>query len=832
MLKTLLKVLKSRASNTGFSQKAAQTFNNGTKKRLLVYRFVTFITRLIISKICILRVKFQTIDVFSDLSLTKTEGMKLTFRAKATAAIAAAVMCVSVGFAGQAATGTFITAQASQTEQQLRSISDIQSEWIGNIFYTGQAIEPELTLHDYSQNYVLVKGTDYSVTFENNVNAGKAKALITGKGLYQGQKTIEFDIGKRPFYSETTVTAAKKEYDFTGYEIKPDVKVVSAGKTLVKGTDYTVSYQDNINIGTGRITVKGIGNCEGELQTTFSITAGQITASNVTLAKTSYAYTGKAITPGVTVKIGSRTLVKDTDYTVSCSSNTKAGTAKVTVTGKGTFKGTATKSFTITKTSISNLKPTAAASKYAYTGKAITPDVVIKNGGVKLKKGTDYTLSYKANKAIGKATITVTGKGNYTGSTKCTFQIVPKKVTGVKAAATSKTAGKLSWTKTGNASGYRIYQYNTSTKKYVKLKTISSNATVSCKLTGLKAGGSYKYKVRAYKKVKGVVYWGTPSAAVTLKLAANGTPVANHGRLKVSGANIVDANGKKFQMIGMSTHGLMWEDFSNITSKSSLKVLRDDWGVNTIRLAMYTEEYGGYTTGSGFKSQAKQKVIDGVKNATDLGMYAIIDWHILKDGNPQTHQSEAVAFFTEMAKKYKGQNNVIYEICNEPNGGVTWARNIKPYCQAVVNAIRKYDKNAIIVCGTGTWSQDIDQVLGNRIDDKNCVYTLHFYANTHTDWLRNRVTSCYSKGLPILVTEFGTCDASGNGGFNAAQTKTWLSLLDKYMIGYMNWSACGKAETASAFKSGTNLSAIKKGTSQLTESGKLIRSLYKKRTGK
>ena len=106
----------------------------------------------------------------------------------------------------------------------------------------------------------------------------------------------------------------------------------------------------------------------------------------------------------------------------------------------------------------------------------------------------------------------------------------------------------------------------------------------------------------------------------------------------------------------------------------------------------------------------------------------------------------------------------IYEICNEPNGGITWTGGIKSYCQSVVSAIRKYDSDAIIICGTGTWSQDIDQVLGNKLSDKNCVYALHFYADTHRDWLRNRLQNCYNKGLPVLVSEFGTCDASGNGG--------------------------------------------------------------------
>ena len=290
----------------------------------------------------------------------------------------------------------------------------------------------------------------------------------------------------------------------------------------------------------------------------------------------------------------------------------------------------------------------------------------------------------------------------------------------------------------------------------------------------------------------------------------------------------MNAKGEKFQIKGMSTHGIMWEDYSDILSKASLKVLRDDWKVNTIRIAMYTAEWGGYTTGSNFASQAKQKVYTGVQNATDLGMYVIIDWHILSDKDPQLHQSEAVAFFTEMAKKYKDYNNVIYEICNEPNGnGITWSSKIKPYCQKVVSAIRKYDDNAIIICGTGTWSQDIQDVVNNKLSDKNCVYALHFYANTHTDWLRNRLTDCYNKGLPILVSEFGTCDASGNGGFNASQTRTWINLLNSKKIGYVNWSASSKNETASAFKPGTNLAAIKSGTAQLTESGKLIRELYR-----
>lgn len=309
--------------------------------------------------------------------------------------------------------------------------------------------------------------------------------------------------------------------------------------------------------------------------------------------------------------------------------------------------------------------------------------------------------------------------------------------------------------------------------------------------------------------------------------APSGTPVQRHGALHISGNHIVDSKGQVFMLQGMSTHGIMWEDFSNILSANSLKVLRDDWKCNAVRIAMYTEEWGGYTTGSSYAAQAKQKVIGGVAQATNLGMYVIIDWHILKDGNPQKHQSEAIAFFTEMANRYKNQSNVIFELCNEPNGGVTWAGQIKPYCQAVVSAIRKTGANNLVICGTGTWSQDIHQVVGNKLSDSNCAYTLHFYANTHTDWLRQRLQQCFNSGLPVLVTEFGTCDASGNGGFNESQTRQWYSLLASLKVGWFNWSACGKAETASAFKAGTNLSSISAGESQLTQSGKLIRTLFR-----
>ena len=408
----------------------------------------------------------------------------------------------------------------------------------------------------------------------------------------------------------------------------------------------------------------------------------------------------------------------------------------------------------------------------------------------------------------------------------------PQPAKGLKVSSVSYNSVKLSWTKIG-CTNYRVFQL-----KNGQWKEITKTTGTSYTVKNLSQKTTYKFKIRACKTDdKKANHYGKYSAevsATTSKAPAVVTPVSQHGQLSVKGANIVDKNGKVFKIKGMSTHGIMWSDdktkepFSDILTKDSLKVLRDDWKVNTIRIAMYTYEWGGYCTENGkYQAQAKQKVKTGVENAKSLGMYAIIDWHVLNDRNPNTYKADAIKFFTEMAQTYKDYDNVIYEICNEPNGGITWTGGIKSYCQSVVSAIRKYDSDAIIICGTGTWSQDIDQVLGNKLSDKNCVYALHFYADTHRDWLRNRLQNCYNKGLPVLVSEFGTCDASGNGGYNSTESTKWLKLLDSLKVGYVNWSACGKSETASAFVSGTNLKAIKSGTSQLTASGKFIRDWYR-----
>ena len=175
---------------------------------------------------------------------------------------------------------------------------------------------------------------------------------------------------------------------------------------------------------------------------------------------------------------------------------------------------------------------------------------------------------------------------------------------------------------------------------------------------------------------------------------------------------------------GVSTHGLAW--FPEYVNKDAFQTLRDDWGANVVRLAMYTDENGGYCT-DGNREQLKQLVSDGVEYATELGMYVIIDWHILHDQDPTVYQGEAEDFFAEMSAKYAKYDNVIYEICNEPNGGATWDGSVKPYAETIIPIIRKNDKDAIIIVGTPTWSQDVDAAADNPITGQtNIMYAIHF----------------------------------------------------------------------------------------------------------
>lgn len=285
------------------------------------------------------------------------------------------------------------------------------------------------------------------------------------------------------------------------------------------------------------------------------------------------------------------------------------------------------------------------------------------------------------------------------------------------------------------------------------------------------------------------------SSAVEESVFSGVAAPSNSGALHVDGAQLVSESGMPVQLRGVSTHGLAW--FPQYVNQEFFNELRDSWGANVIRLAMYTAEYGGYCTG-GDKAVLEQLVRDGVDYATQADLYAIVDWHVLSDQDPNVYLDDAKGFFGKMSQEFADCNNVIYEICNEPNGATTWAQ-VKSYAEQIIPAIRANDPDAVIIVGTPTWSQRVDEAAADPLTFENIMYSLHFYAATHQQDLRDKLKSAVDGGLPVFVTEFGICDASGNGNIDYESADAWVRLMDELNVSYVCWNLSNKDEASALF---------------------------------
>ena len=257
--------------------------------------------------------------------------------------------------------------------------------------------------------------------------------------------------------------------------------------------------------------------------------------------------------------------------------------------------------------------------------------------------------------------------------------------------------------------------------------------------------------------------------------------------------------------------------------------VKQDWNAKLIRASMGVEADGGYIEDP---DANKARVISVVDAAIANNMYVIIDWH---SHNAHDYKVEAIAFFEEMATKYGANHNVIYEIFNEPlnqytgktTSALVWSDIIKPYAVDVIAAIRAIDPDNLIIVGTPTWSQDVDVAANSPITGyDNIAYTLHFYAATHKQFLRNKATTAMNKGIALFVTEWGSVDASGDGDVDAVETATWLDFLKTNNISHANWALNDKDEGASALL--PNSSATGNwNDADLTTSGILVKDAIK-----
>jgi len=276
------------------------------------------------------------------------------------------------------------------------------------------------------------------------------------------------------------------------------------------------------------------------------------------------------------------------------------------------------------------------------------------------------------------------------------------------------------------------------------------------------------------------------------------TPVQTHGALSVSGNQIVNKNGVAVSFAGTS---LFWsntgwggEDFYNA---SVINWLYSDWNTNIVRAAMGVDDNGGYIS----DPSNKQKVITVVDAAINEGLYVIIDWH---SHHAEDYETEAIQFFEEMATLYGDYDNIIYEIYNEPLQ-ISWDNIIKPYAESVISSIRAIDNDNLIIVGTSTWSQDVDIASYNPITGySNIAYTLHFYAGTHGQYLRDKAQTALDNGIALMVTEWGTVNADGNGVVNESSVIEWMDFLCDNSISHCNWAINDKDEGASALLPGSS----------------------------
>lgn len=408
----------------------------------------------------------------------------------------------------------------------------LSMDTVDAMYYTGKAVYPKVSVPGMTEN------VDYTVTFSNNVEVGTAVATVTGIGNNNGTITKNFRIIAQ--LSKCTIAPIPAQ-QYTGSEVKPALTVKCGSNILMEGTDYTATYSNNVNIGTATVTLRALNNANYTGTTTVQFSIGNDVGGFIISGYApSYAYTGNAITPGVVVETGSRTLVMGTDYTVAYSNNVNAGTATITVTGIGRYSGTQTATFVIEPKSMQSLDTSDVADR-TYTGDAYTPDITVSDGGKVLTKGVDYTVTYKNNTDPGIASIVIQGtNSNYSGTKIVSFKISAVAVKGLKASSVKYNSLKLKWTKQGYADGYQIC--NSSSKV---IKTVKAN---SATITGLSAGKTYKYKVRSYvRNSDGTRSYGAFSSVLsaTTKLKTPTVKVVSNakGQARISWSKVTGASG-------------------------------------------------------------------------------------------------------------------------------------------------------------------------------------------------------------------------------------------------------------------------------------------------
>ncbi len=292
------------------------------------------------------------------------------------------------------------------------------------------------------------------------------------------------------------------------------------------------------------------------------------------------------------------------------------------------------------------------------------------------------------------------------------------------------------------------------------------------------------------------------------------TPVEIHGALRVERNRIVGRSGQPAVLKGMSLFWSQWQ--GQFYNSNVVHWLRDDWNCSVVRVAVGATQDG--VLGNPEKETAKAKAV--IQAAIDRGMYVIVDWH---GHTAHQHQAQAIAFFEDIARTYGKLPNIIYEPWNEPLKDHDWSTVIKPYHEALVARIRAIDPDNLIVLGTQSWSQEVDKAARDPVKGTNLAYTLHFYAGTHRESLRQKARTALANGAAVFVTEWGTGEANGAGKLDEIETRRWWDFMDQNRLSWCNWSITDKNETTAALLPKANPLG-RWPTNEISPSGLLVRS--------
>lgn len=516
---------------------------------------------------------------------------------------------------------------------------EIQSDSY-NYDATEKKPEVKVVISEIAGKKYYLNASSYTVKYENNKNVGEANVTVTGAGSYSGELKGSFEILPRDI-AGATVTTSQKSYGYTGKEIKPEVAVtLSDGTGLIFGTDYTVSYEDNTDIGTATVNVTGRGNYTGKAKGSFGIGA-DIKGAEIVLSKDQYIYSGKRNTPKATVVFAGKTLIENVDYTISYEDCIDAGTARVVVSGEGDYGGTAEKTFEIAQKDITGANITIPQECYEYVSKEIRPEATVTlSDGTVLKNATEYIVDYTDNIEVGTATITVKGNGNYIGYATKTFTITEAKKddgsetkpgdsgktepgdvpaiitvnkTTISKVENKATGVKLTWKKVSDATGYVVYRKNSGSKSWKKIKIVkgASKTTYTDSTVKSKHGTVYSYRIESYKSVNGQTAKAVSKEKKILRLTApTKLKIANQkGRKlsvtwkkqkKISGYQIQYSTGKTF------AKGTKMTNIVKSSDKAVIKKLKKG-KTYYVRIRSY-QKSGSKKTYSAWSSYTKVKI--------------------------------------------------------------------------------------------------------------------------------------------------------------------------------------------------------------------------------